>query len=1563
MKRSTLLAALLAFALSFVQGLVFDSFPSNSTAQPAGWSSSVAISSARYVSAPFSGYWGDTVSKTFASTNNYPRDFTNYTHVEFWIYSTNATGSTIVFQVQSENPSAPGADYYWLTFVIDWENSWKKFSYGIASNDFTIGRSPLGWGNITGVVWASKFGSWNPDVGTHLYFDDIAVVYKPLTIALTTCTLAYLPIYSQSKVQLPVKINANTAVSYYARFEKPDGSALPSYLQWAITNANATVAANSINSLNITFTFIGNGFVPTTPLPTITAVLRVYETSSNQVQASLIYTVQLVDYNTPYNNNTHPYIYGNADDRNRILTSTEPVLISSLNTRLNNAKNLFNSPYLGVPQIAAGWTHNFVCTDGNDLLWDVTSPDQYFCPSQNTYYNSSNPAMLQAWYNYKHQWVITGMVDMSLAYFLNKTQYIAYGQKVHDLLIGYADIYPGLELGDYLRNYPTNSANAGKVTEQSLDEAAYTVSFVLCYDFVYDLFTPQEKAHVEWNLFKYLARTISRNNATLSNFQVWHNAALAGIALITNDLPLLDTVINNPGSGMIFLLQNGIIDDGIWWESSMAYHYYALQAFMQMAECTRRASINLWNVRVPMSNPANGNRTKGMESLLQGPVSLALPDNIIPSLNDATAPSIGASTYAYELGKSSYPTNPLMDWVLATFGRGTLVADILGGYLQPLINSTSAPAAVTKSYDSFGFGFAVLRHPANNSKLDYIGFDYGMHGGIHGHNDKLNVILHSQGSYMARDVPTDAYSLDVHLNYYKVTASHNTIVINQVRQLASDGRKEYFCDDLVVGNSETIFGNSIAARRVILRLPSMGSSYYDVTFIFDKNATAVQSYHNVSFLLHATGVLNVEDSLNDITNTNTLTDATAQQMLGVQADTMWKYYTGVSQYVPTNTSVVKKQFDVYWSGDVVYQSTFQKASDFSTWINLIRATYNGVPVAQWSNMVKLSLIKWNCPSDWTQMDSISFTITSMVANGATYTLQLVSENANTTGSDYYWKQFTVDYIGTRTYYYRRKDLSTGRTPIGYGKIDNVIITSSFGAFTPKNDSLLYFSNFGVLRADNTSVPSITSRLRVSSSSYASDAETSFTDVMTASTPYPEPLLSVLSTVQRRQMPALLPTSNSFAPFVHVWNAFGDPTGTSSVVKTLASNSDCVATNSSVVFTAATLASVPSRSIGTCTATQRFRLTSQIVTPASVSMIVQTFFNEAAPYTFEGSVISKAYANDWLFYAYGLVNNTICYDLSRTETTRSCFAAEGAMQLSLIMSNVAYAKQTLTASATVNITSYITMKDNWSTMIKQVVIPDSDLKITNSGATKSGAAVVQVFINGNLVTSTSSASTIGSLTQYTIRQSTISLAKDGDYVISIIVRQDWNISTTVSPTTTLPVTTTKSPTTTAPTGTATPVPTTSKAPTTTAPTGPTTTLAPTSTPSTSVPTTSSPTSVPSTSTPTGAPATPVPTITSTPSTSTPTGSAAPTITPAPTTSTVTPSTTASTTSSPTSVPSTSTPTEAPTTPVTTNPSGPTTATPKAETTSVPVTAGPNPTVNAASAMSLLLYVFVLFLVLL
>jgi hypothetical protein len=846
-----------------------------------------------------------------------------------------------------------------------------------------------------------------------------------------------------------------------------------------------------------------------------------------------------------------------------------------------------------------------------------------------------------------------------------------------------------------------------------------------------------------------------------------------------------------------------------------------------------------------------------------------------------------------------------MDWVLVTFGRGTQVADILGGYRQPLINSTSAPAAITKSYDSFGFGFAVLRHPANNNKLDYIGLDYGMHGGGHGHNDKLNVILYSQGSYMARDVPTDAYSLDVHLNYYKVTASHNTIVINQVRQLASDGRKEYFCDDLVVGNSETIFGNSIAARRVILRLPSMGSSYYDVTFIFDKNATAVQSYHNVSFLLHATGALTVEDSLNDITNTNSLTDATAQQLLGVQADTMWKYYTGVSQYVPTNASVVKKQFDVFWSGDVVYQSTFQTVSDFSTWTNLIRTTYNGVPVAQWSNMVKLSSIKWNCPSDWTQMDSISFTITSMVANGATYTLELVSENTNTTGSDYYWKQFTVDYVGTRTYYYRRKDLSTSRTPIGYGKIDYVVLTSSFGAFTPKNDSLLYFSNFGVLRADNTTVPSIISRLRVSSSSYASDADTSFTDVMTASTPYPEPLLSVLSTVQRRQMPAVLPTSNSFAPFVHVWNAFGDPTGTSSVVKTLASNSDCVATNSSVVFTAATLASVPSRSIGTCTALQRFKLTSQIVTPASVSMIVQTFFNEAAPYTFEGSVISKTYANDWLFYAYGLANNTICYDLSRTETTRSCFVAEGATQLSLIMSNAVYAKQTLTASATVNVTSYITMKDNWNTMIKQVVIPDNDLKVTNPGATKSGSAIVQVFINGNLVTSTSLASTIGSLTQYTIRQSMISLAKDGDYVISIIVRQDWNIPTTNSPTSTLPATTTKSP---APTGTATPTQTTTKAPTTNAPTG----------------------------------------------------SAAPTTTSAPTTST--PSTTAPTTSSPTSIPSTSTPTGAPTTPVTTNPSGPITAAPKAETTPVPVTT-PNPTVNAAAATSLLFYLFVLFIMLL
>ena len=142
----------------------------------------------------------------------------------------------------------------------------------------------------------------------------------------------------------------------------------------------------------------------------------------------------------------------------------------------------------------------------------------------------------------------------------------AYAEKAREYLLAYVERYPKFKYHN-IYNMPTRSG--GRVFSQTLDEAVAVIPFVWGYDLVYNspCFSAEDHKAIEDKLFCEIAVTILRHDAGISNWQTWHNAAVAAIGFTIGDQSLIQKAIFGK-SGMLFQFKNSILKDGFWFEGT-----------------------------------------------------------------------------------------------------------------------------------------------------------------------------------------------------------------------------------------------------------------------------------------------------------------------------------------------------------------------------------------------------------------------------------------------------------------------------------------------------------------------------------------------------------------------------------------------------------------------------------------------------------------------------------------------------------------------------------------------------------------------------------------------------------------------------------------------------------------------------------------------------------------------------------------------------------------------------------------------------------------------------------
>ena len=430
---------------------------------------------------------------------------------------------------------------------------------------------------------------------------------------------------------------------------------------------------------------------------------------------------------------------------------------------LKEKASAFSCHKLNIPEKGiADWSHYYYCPDCSVMLvFDPESPSDHVCPKCGKHF--SDEKKNGAW------WRLMNSYNEERAN-INAEIYLLSGNKgslneVVSIIKGYAKYYP-----DYKEhgNIPYNGP--GKLNAQTLDEANFLRNLAYAYDLVSDSINEEDKEYIESRLFRVGIEFLKRNrHSQIHNHEVICNGAIGVLALILDDKESLDFALYGK-YGLKYQLSHGILDDGFWFECSTAYHFYAFQNFMLYEKFAKNTAY---------SNLSDPNYRKMLLSILR----LEKSDGSFPLLNDCH-PNQGERD-GYNLYEFAYKVWRDEDILRELNGKYTKERRLSRESFFYGVESLPEVKEQKKYKDLIGesgLGASVIR----KGEL-YLLFRHGPYGGEHDHYDRLSFSYYFDNVPVSIDMGTTGYGALLHYDYYKNTATHNTVSIDCKNQAPSRG--------------------------------------------------------------------------------------------------------------------------------------------------------------------------------------------------------------------------------------------------------------------------------------------------------------------------------------------------------------------------------------------------------------------------------------------------------------------------------------------------------------------------------------------------------------------------------------------------------------------------------------------------------------------------------------------------------------------------------------------------------------------------------------------------------
>ena len=449
--------------------------------------------------------------------------------------------------------------------------------------------------------------------------------------------------------------------------------------------------------------------------------------------------------------------------------------------KLKGEVEAFLSAPMDPPDEPAGFYHNYFCPEhALELVFDPAKPEEHRCPQDGQIYFGE--PYDSAWRWFVNNQLSTATFKLALMWRIDQNE--AFLRRTEEILLGYARRYPGYKPG------PKQPYGQGKATYQSLDESVWLIPLVQGYDLIRGHLTSEVRRQVEQDLFAAAADHILKQKYyRIHNIECWHNAAIGAVGCCLNESDLIRIALKDD-FGFRHQLAEGVREDGLWWEGSLSYHFYALAALMTLAHVVVEVDDALW-------------QSERLKEMFLAPVNLAYPDLRLPATNDCwfftslrenVCHGVPPASGFYEIAYGLYG-DPIFAWVLSrnyTQHPRDSLETLLYGKELPKDSVKRSPRGTNFKQS----GFAVLKTQDPPDSQTYLLLKYGPHGGSHGHPDKLSISFYASGHPVSPDLGTPGYGIGLHQAWYRQTLSHNTAIVDGKSQPPVEGQLVFFDNGL-----------------------------------------------------------------------------------------------------------------------------------------------------------------------------------------------------------------------------------------------------------------------------------------------------------------------------------------------------------------------------------------------------------------------------------------------------------------------------------------------------------------------------------------------------------------------------------------------------------------------------------------------------------------------------------------------------------------------------------------------------------------------------------------------
>jgi oligo-alginate lyase len=392
----------------------------------------------------------------------------------------------------------------------------------------------------------------------------------------------------------------------------------------------------------------------------------------------------------------------------------------------------------------------YACTRDGFKLEDTANSAEFKCPECNAVYKG------RFYRENDHRKYSDAVLNLGLAYRLTDNREFA--TKAKEILLAYSDRYTKFSKhGEDGERRPNGAPNGARLFKQTLGESRWLVPIVWGYSLIRDSLRQEERDHIEKDLLIPAGELLRAHHWGVHNKQAWMNAGFGLVGFVTGNREWIKEAIEDKQRGFETLVTKGVSDEGFWWEGSTSYHAMTRQAMTYLALAAFNSGINLYSER--------------FLKMFDVPVQIAFPDGNLPVFNDSSGGEVtdGAGLYEVVYARTR---KPLYAQLIASTERDSIFSLLHGE--RDLSKQAYLPHQSTILP---GIGMAMLR-----SNEVAVAVRFGVHGGWHGHFDKLGIITYGLGNYFGLDPGSAGYSNPMHDEWNRTTLSHNTVVMSQTSQ-------------------------------------------------------------------------------------------------------------------------------------------------------------------------------------------------------------------------------------------------------------------------------------------------------------------------------------------------------------------------------------------------------------------------------------------------------------------------------------------------------------------------------------------------------------------------------------------------------------------------------------------------------------------------------------------------------------------------------------------------------------------------------------------------------------